>query len=157
MDRRYLSNGAYWDKRPDWRVNAGSMMSTDLTPFLSTFGGIITYELEKKNIESTYILLFIAWRYECYKNVRVFVQLIEGSETFDWYTTKLEMHYQRYASQFFIYTGPIKNTWLMRDGKMFRTKLELDFTQRDGILNIIISERSKSKHIRKPIWLDPKM
>jgi hypothetical protein len=34
------------------------------------------------------------------------------------------------------------------------TELELDFTQRDGVLNIIISERNNDNHARRPKWIN---
>lgn len=54
---RYFSNGAYWNKEPIWEVDTGSMMSADLIHFLSTFEGILTYELEKK-VSSQHIFDF---------------------------------------------------------------------------------------------------
>jgi hypothetical protein len=37
------------------------------------------------------------------------------------------------------------------------TKLELDFTQRNGVLNITISEGVEDEHTKRPVWIDPKM
>jgi hypothetical protein len=115
------------------------------------------YKLE--GAMSTYIWLFVAWKSEGYKEFHVFVHLIEYDEWIDWYKLELKTYYQRYANQLSTYTDPVIDTWLTRNGKVFMTKLELDFTQRnrrDGVLNITISERSKDKHAKKLIQLDPK-
>jgi hypothetical protein len=152
-----FSHGAYWNKKPDWKVDAGRMTSTYLTPFLSTFEGVITYRLKRKGGMSKYIQLFVAWKSEGYKKFRVFVHLTESDKLFFRYTTKLEEYYQRHANQLSTYAGPIKNTWLIPDDTVLMTRLELNFTQRDGVLNIAISEGVKDKHAKKPIWLDPKM
>jgi hypothetical protein len=158
--RKWLSSGANWNKEPDWRVNAGDMTYANLTPFLSTFEGAVVYKLERKGDKLPYIWLFVAWKSEGYKKFHMFVHLIESDEWIDWNETKLETYYRRYANQLSTYTDPIIDTWLTRNGKVFMTKLELDFTQRnrrDGVLNITISERSKDKHTKKLIQLDPKM
>jgi hypothetical protein len=141
-----FSNGANWNKEPDWTINPGYMTSANLTPFLSTFEGSVTYEL-KKGFMSTHIDLFVAWKSDGYRKYHVFVQLIEYDKWIDWDKTKLEMYYQTYANQLSTYTNPIIDTWLLDDDTVFMTRLELDFTQRDwrdGVLNITISERIKT-------------
>jgi hypothetical protein len=106
----HFSNGAYQNWFSTRDVEAGSRMWTNLKPFLSTFEGGITYQLEKKGVGSTYTRLFVAWKSESYKKFQVSVQLIESDETFDWPKTKLEEYYRRYSSQLSTYTDPIKDT-----------------------------------------------
>jgi hypothetical protein len=151
----YFNNGVHLNKRPD-EVDAGSMMSTVLTPFLSAFEGVLTYELEK-GVKSTHIQLFVAWKSEGYENFHVSVQLIKHDEILLWHTTKIGMYYQRYTNQFSTYTGPTKDTWSLDDGTVLMTRLELDFTQRDGVLSITISEGVKDNHTKIPEQINSKM
>jgi hypothetical protein len=153
---RYFSTGIDWYEEPDEKVYAGDMMSIDLVPLLSTFEGVLTYDLKRKGAESTYIRLFVTWKSESYKELLVFVHLIEYEGWCGWGKNKLEEYCQRYASQLCAYTAPVKDTWLMPDGTVLMTELELDFTQRDGVLNITISEGIKNEHTRMPEWVSLK-
>jgi hypothetical protein len=145
-----------WDEEPAEKVYAGNIMSVDLVPSLSTFEGRLTYDLEKRGVESTYTRLFVAWKSEGYKEICVFVHLIEYEVWYGWTKSTLEEYCQRYASQLCAYTGPIKDAWLMPNGAVLMTELELDFTQRDGVLNITISEVEKYHNTRTPIHIDLK-
>jgi hypothetical protein len=156
MDGRFFSIGIKWDRYPDERIYADGMMSIDLIPLLSIFDGIVTYELERKNVRSTYIRLFVAWKSEGYKKFQVFLHLIEYGKQYVWSKAKLEEYYQRYASQLYTYTYPIIDTWLMPDGTVLKTKLELDFTQRDGVLSVNISEGIRDERTRRPEWFNLK-
>jgi hypothetical protein len=151
---KHFSTGIDWDEEPDEEVYAGDTMNVDLVPLLSTFEGLLTYGLKKRGIESTYIQLFVTWKSEGYKELRVFVHLIEYDGWCGWGKDKLEEYCQRYASQLCTYTGPIRDTWLMPDGTVLMTELELDFTQRDGVLNITISEGVKDEHTKKLEWFN---
>jgi hypothetical protein len=82
--------------------------------------------------------------------------LVEHDEEVGLFYSQLETHHQRYASQLSTYTGPIKDTWLPHDGKVLMTKMELDFTQRDGVLNITISEGVKDDHTGRPEQISPR-
>jgi hypothetical protein len=158
--RGYFGNGTNGDENPDEDVDTGSMKCVDLTPYLVAFEGAIMHKLERKHVktgnqfEPTDIHLFIAWRSEGYKKLRVFVHLIEHDKQLYWRKTSQEEYYQRYASQLCTYTDPIKDTWLIPDGKVLTTGLELDFTQRDGVLNITISEGVESEKTKRPEWID---
>jgi hypothetical protein len=155
--------GADWNNYPDWDICASMMTNTDFIPFLATLEGVLTYELQKRNVEfddrseSTRIRFFVVWKSEGYKKFRAFVHLIEYDELLDWNRITLEEYYQRYANQFSIYTDPIRNTWLLDDGTVLMTRLELDFTQRDGVLGITVSEGSKDDHTRRSEWFSPEM
>jgi hypothetical protein len=94
MHGRHFSTGVEWNRELDEKVYAGNMMSVDLMPLLSTFEGTITYELGKKDVESTYIRLFVTWKSESYKELRVFVRLIEYEAWYDWCKVKLEEYCQ---------------------------------------------------------------
>jgi hypothetical protein len=159
-DRRGFNNDAYWNKQPDWEIDASSMMYVDLIPFLSTFGGVLTYQLQREDMEfdcqpeSTHIRIFVAWKSEGYKKLRVFAHLIEYEEWCSWSGAKLEEYYHKHASQLCTYTGPVKDTWLTRNGMVLTTELELDFTQRDGVLNITISEGIRDGHTKRPEWIN---
>jgi hypothetical protein len=164
-----LTDGRYYSSEVDrnghlyWKVNTANEMSVDLMPFRSTFGGVLTCALKTRYVNSSnppkliHIRLFVAWKSEGYKKLRIFVQLVRCYKFLHWDKIKLEEYYQRYVNQFSPYTGPIKDTWLTDDGAVLMTKLELDFTQRDGVLNITISEGIGNDHTRRPIWIDPKM
>jgi hypothetical protein len=159
-DRGCFSSGAGWNRYPDWEIDTGSMMRADLIPFLSTFKGVLTYQLQKEHVkpddqsELPYIRLLMAWKSEGYKKFCMFIHLIECNKQINWNRIKLEEYYQGYASQLCTYTGPIKDTWLMHGGTVLMTRLELDFTQRDGVLNVTISEGVENEHTRIPIWID---
>jgi hypothetical protein len=161
INRGYFSNGADWHEKPNEKVNNSILMSASLMPFLSTFEGVLAYELQRNYeksselFESTYILFFVAWKSEGYKKFRMFTHLIEHNEYIDWNEIKLEEYYQRYANRLNTYTRPIKDTWLISDGTVLKTELGLDFTKRDGVLSIIISEGIRDNHIKKSIWISP--
>jgi hypothetical protein len=162
MNGRCFSTGIDWVEKPDERVDAGSMMSVELLPSLATFEGILTYELGSeyrsfdRQRESTLVQLFVIWKSEGCKRFRVLVHLIEYDEPIKWKEIKLEEYYQRRASQLSAYNGPIKDTWLMHDGTVLMTRLELNFTQRDGVLNITISEGVGDDHTKILELIDPK-
>jgi hypothetical protein len=162
-DERSFSSGLSWDKYPDDEVDTGSMISVGLKSPLSALGGILMYRLQKKyvesddQLESIYTLLFVVWKSEGYKKFSVLVQLIDCDKTFSWRKIDQEEYYQRYVSQLSTYTGPIKDTWLTRGGTVLMTILELDFTQRDGVLSLTISEGIKDDHTKMPELIDPKV
>jgi hypothetical protein len=157
--RGYFSSGADSIEDPAKEVDAGSMNSVGLMPSLVAFEGALMYGLERKRVKSsnqpepTDIQLFIAWKSEGYEKFSVFVHLIEDDKQFYWRKATLGEYYQRYASQLCTYTGPIKNTWLIPDGTVLVTELELDFTQRDGVLNITISEGVEDEKTKRPEWI----
>jgi hypothetical protein len=157
-----FSDGADWNMWPDMEVMAGNMIKADLMPFLAVFEGILIYELLRKHVDpsdqtkSTLNLLLVAWKSEGYKKFHVLVQLIECNVWPYWYNFKPEEYYQRYASQLCTYTDPIEDTWLIHDGTVLTTRLELDFTQRDGVLNIVISEGIRDDHTKRPEWINLK-
>jgi hypothetical protein len=157
----YSSSGTNWNEDPDAEVDAGSMISVEFKPLLTAFGGVLTYQLQREDVnpgnrrDSTHIRLFVVWKSEDYKKFRVFVQLIECSKTLCWDEIKLEEYYQRYANQLCAYTDPIKDKWLIYDDTVLITGLELDFTQRDGVLNITISEGSRDVDAKRPEWISP--
>jgi hypothetical protein len=158
-DQGHFDNGAYWDSYPAWNIHAGDEKFTSLIPFLATFEGIIVYELRRKSVYSgkrlspKHTLLFVAWKFEGYKKFHVFAQLIRCNERFNWNTSMLEEYYRRYVNQFSIYTGPIKDTWLMPDGTVLMTELELNVTQGSGLLNMTISEEISNERTRRLEWI----
>jgi hypothetical protein len=158
---RYFSSGADWYECSGRRIDVGSMMSSDFEPLLTTFGGVLTYMLQKEDVSSSdqpelsYIRLFVVWKSEGYRNFRAFVRLIEYDEKFCWNIDRLKECYQRYTSQLSTYAGPVRDTWLVHGVTVLITGLELDFTQRDGVLNITISEGSENEHARRPERIDP--
>jgi hypothetical protein len=154
MHGGYFSTGIDWNERPGHRVKSGDIMSVDLTPRLSTFEGILTYEVEKEDREPAYVNLFVTWKSEGHKNFRVFIHLIEHKQSCSWNKVKVEEYCQRYASQLCTYTGPINDTWLMPDGTVLMAKLELNYAQRDGVLNITISEGIRDEHTKGPEWIN---
>jgi hypothetical protein len=137
------------------------MTSAVLTSPWVESGGAIIYQLQRKcvksdkQLEPTSILLFIAWKSEGYKVLRVFVQLMECDKTFHWDKIRLKEYYQKYASQLCTYTSPIKDTWLTRDSTILMTGLKLDPAQGDDVLNITISDGVKDEHTKRPVWISP--
>jgi hypothetical protein len=161
INRKDFSNSMSWNKYPDVEIDTDSMMNADLTSSWAEFEGGLMYQLKRKRIRSvgqpdlTFTLLFIAWKSYGYKTFHVFVQLMECDRTFRWDKIKQKEYYQRYASQLCTYTGPIKDTWLLDDGTVMMTKLKLDFTQRDGVLNVTISEGVRDEHTKRSVWINP--
>jgi hypothetical protein len=155
-----FSGGADWNKCPGRKVKPGNVMSADSVPFLAVFGGVLIYELQGKHVVpsnrlgSTRTLLLVAWKSEGYKKFRVLVHFIECNVRPYWFNFKPEEYYQRYAGQFSTYAGFIEDTWLTSDGVVIMIRLELDFTQRDGVLNITISESVKDEHTKRPEWIN---
>jgi hypothetical protein len=157
----HFSNGVDWDDDPDEDVDAGSMKKIDLVPLQATLKGILMYSLERRHVKTSNrheperIQLLVTWKSESYKKFRVFVHLIEYDKAFYWDKLNPKEYYQRYANQFSTYTGPIKDTWLMPDGTVLATELELDFTQKDGVLSVTISEGVEDKNTKRSEWLNP--
>jgi hypothetical protein len=89
--------------------------------------------------------------------LRARARLIECDKQIKWNSYKLEECRQKYANQLCAYTGIIEDTWLIHDGTVLITKLGLDFTQRDCILNLVISEGVKNGRGRRSVWINPKM
>jgi hypothetical protein len=161
-DRHWSVINIYWNNEPDEEIDAGSMASAELEPFRVKFRGGLTYRLQRKNIqsddqlESTSTLLLITWKSEGYKVPRVLVCLVEYDKQFRWSGYKLKEYHQRYTNQLSTYTGPVEDTWLIPDSTVLMTRLELDFTQRVGVLNITITEGVEGEHTKRPIWINPK-
>jgi hypothetical protein len=159
IEGEYFIINANYNDKPDREVDTGNMMNVDLIPFLSTFGSGLTYELQSRydkhgnQRESTHVRFLVAWKSEGYKKFFVFVHLMEYDKWFDWDRINLKECYQRYASQFCTYTNPIKNTWLIYNDTALMTELELDFTQRDGVLNITISEGIRDEYTKRSEWI----
>jgi hypothetical protein len=159
-DAAYLLNNIGWVEPPNVEIDAGSMTRVDLLPLRMAFDGGLLYFLKRKHVEtdnqleSNIYRLFIGWKHEGYKKLRAFVQLIECDKTFGWDKFKPEEYFQRYISQLSTYTGPIKDTWLIYDGTVLMTELELDFTKRDGRLNLTISEGVSDGHTKRPEWIN---
>jgi hypothetical protein len=163
-----LINGKYYysdscmDFHSSKEVETGCTNRLNFKPSLITFGSAILYQLQRKDIksddrlESTTTLLFITWKFEGYKELSVLVQLLECDKTFRWSKFSSREYYRKYVNQLCTYTDPIKDIWLTRDGTVFMTRLELDFTQRDGMLNITISEGIKEDHVKIPELIDPR-
>jgi hypothetical protein len=157
----YFSNGATCNERPHWGEKGGSSMCIDFVPFLAVFEGALICKLQKEHTkiddqsDPTYILLFVAWKSEGYKKFYAFVHLIEYDKTVHWDEIKIEEYYQSCASQLSTYIGPIKDTWSIPNDTVLMTELKLgsDFTQRDGVLNVTISEGIWDSHTRRPEWV----
>jgi hypothetical protein len=162
-NQRSFVNFMNWKKYIDNEVDTGSMTNAVLISSWAAFEGGLTYQLQRKSVksdnqlESTYTLLFITWKSEGYKELRARVHLIECDKRIEWNQYKLEEYRQRHHSQLNTYTGPIKDTWLIHDGTVLVTRLELNLTQRNGVLNITISEGIKDKHTKRPEWISPEV
>jgi hypothetical protein len=160
--RGYFSGSADWNEYSVQEVDDKNTISVDSKSSPDRFKGALICKLQKVDVksdaqfESIYTLLLIVWKYEGHKKFRVFVRLMECDKAFHWDKVTLEEYYQKYASQLRTYTGSIKDTWLLHDNTVLMTRLELDFTQGNGGLGIIISEGVKDEHTRKPEWIDPK-
>jgi hypothetical protein len=150
-----------WNKYPNVEIDTDCIMNADLTSSWAEFEGGLTYQLQRKcvksdgQLETTYTLLFITWKFEGYKTPRVRVHLIECDKQIMWNRYKQEEYRQRYANQFNTYTGPIEDTWLIHDGTVLMTRLKLDFTQSNSVLNITISEGTKGSHTKRPELVRP--
>jgi hypothetical protein len=148
------------NKRLDKDIDTGNMMNADLLPKLAAFEGAVVYELERKHVkfgnrpEATHILFLMGWKTEGYKKFRVFVHLIKCDEQYYWRKIQPGEYYQKCANQLCTYTSPIKDTWLMPDGTVLMTEFELDFTLRDGILNMTISKGVYDDHTKRPEWIN---
>jgi hypothetical protein len=87
-NENYLSSDIIWNRYLGQEVGAGDMMSVDFKPSSSASEGILMYELEREDIESddqsksTYLQLCITWNFKGYKELRVFVHLIENEKCF---------------------------------------------------------------------------
>jgi hypothetical protein len=164
-DRRGFNSDAEWNKYkyPDWEVDANNMMSVELKPSHPTFGGVLTYQLQSRRdklgnqSESTCIRLLVAWKFEDYINPRMLIRLMKHDKQINWDRIKLEDYYQKYASQLSMYTGPIKDKWMLDDDTVLMTGLKLEFTHGYGALNITISEGIIDEHVKEPVWIDSKM
>jgi hypothetical protein len=162
-NRGYFSTGVFLNGHPAQEVEAGRMKSFGFEPSPLVFEGVLAYELERRytkpgeEFELTHVLLFVVWKSEGYRKLRAYINLVEYDEKFYWNNAKLDEYYRSNVDQLSIYTSPIRDTWLTRDGTVFMTNLELDFTQRHDALNIIISESVTDNYTRRPEWINPRM
>jgi hypothetical protein len=158
----YFIRGEILNKYPTREVNANDMTSIELKYTLGMFEGAFICELQKETtkmdnqLESPHISLFVAWKSEDDKEHYTCVKLIECDRAFHWDKTKLKKCYQGYTNQLNTYTGLIKDIWLRPDNTVLMTRLELDFTQRDIVLNITISEGVEDDYTKRPEWIDVK-
>jgi hypothetical protein len=161
-DIRYFSSGARHNEAPAREVDAGNIMSFELTPFRTMFEGVLMCKLWRKDVESDnqpellYTLLLMAWKSEGYKKFYMFVQLLECDKAFRWDEIKPKEYYRRYAGQLSPYTSPIKETWLLPDSTVLMTELELNFTLVNRRLNITISEGTWNECTKRPEWINMK-
>jgi hypothetical protein len=115
-DEKGFVNFINWNKQLDMEIDAGSITNADLIPDLAAFEGSLMYQLQKKSVksdkqpESTYTLLFVAWKYKGYEKFQAVVKLIEFDERICWNVYKLKEYYRRYVNQLSTYTGSIKDT-----------------------------------------------
>jgi hypothetical protein len=138
--RGYFSTGVFLNGHPAQEIDAGRMKSFGFESSPLVFGGILTYELERyekphEEFELAHVLLFIVWKSEGYRKLHVHINLVECDERFYWSNAKLDEYYRSYVDQLSTYAGPIRDTWLTRNGTVLMTRLELDFTQRHDALN----------------------
>jgi hypothetical protein len=105
--------------------------------------------------ESTHAQLLVAWKYKGYKKVRVFIHLIECDEQIDWNEIKLRICCQRCVNQLSTYTDLTKETWLLHDGTVLMTRLELYLIQ-DGVVCVVISDSFRDNRIKKSVWISSK-
>jgi hypothetical protein len=159
IDQKCFNSGADWNNYSAQEADTEHREVIYFTPLLATFEGGLTYQLQRKCVksdgqpESTYVLLFVAWKSKGYREFCACLNLIECDRQVKWNETKLEEYYQKYANQLCTYIGPIKDTWLIH-GTVLMTKLELDFARRDGVLKITISKGIRTAHTRKPVWIN---
>jgi hypothetical protein len=157
--RGYFSSSAGRNRYFIQEEDDDSVMNDDFRPFHASLEGALICKLQRGSVKSDdqselIYTLFIAWKSESYKKFRIFVHLMECDKTFLWDEIKIEEYYQNYASQLSIYTGLIRNTWLMHDGTVLMTELELDFMQGDGELNLTISKGIGYEYTRRPEWIN---
>jgi hypothetical protein len=151
MHGLYSNTSAGQNEHSNWCVYDGNTISDGVRPFLTTFGGVLTYVLDRKDVkpdeklEPTQARLCVSWKSEGYKKFRVFIQLVEYDKTFRWDIFNLNEYRQRYDNQLSAYTGPIKGTWLVGDDLVLMIRLV-----------ITISESVKDEHTKRPVWFDPK-
>jgi hypothetical protein len=161
INRGYFSDGSRWNRYLAEEVDPGGMVNIEFKYSLATFEGALAYKLQRGDVKSngqfepTCILLFVAWKSDGYRKICAYVRLLEYDEWFYWNETKLKEYYQMHASQLSIYTGPSKETWSIHNDVVLVTGLELDFAQRDGRLNIFISENVKNEYTKIPVWVGP--
>jgi hypothetical protein len=158
-------HGADWSEHPAQEIDSGSTMSVEVVLLRATCDGVLMYQLQRKDVESddqpelTRSRLLVAWKAEGYEKPRVSVQLMESDRAFRWdnYWDKFELeeYQQRYTNRLSAYIDPIKETWLMDDGTVLMTGLELDFAQKSGVLNITISEGIRDEHTKRSVWIGP--
>jgi hypothetical protein len=155
-DQECCSYSAGWNMYSVQEAETDRMMSVEFKYSLEAFKGAIMCELRREYIEQTHIWLLVVWRSVGYKKFRICVCLLECYESFVWNENRLREYYQRYARQLDRYTGPIEDTWLIHDGAVLMTRLELSFLKRDSKLNMTISEGIKDAYTNIPVWIGPK-
>jgi hypothetical protein len=101
----HFNSEEYWEDYPFRQVWIGELRTVDLKPSLSVFEGVLTCSLVRKYVEPNgrtkykWILLFLIWKSEGYRDLRAFVRLIECKKGYYWNEVKLREYYQRYANQ----------------------------------------------------------
>jgi hypothetical protein len=142
-DQRCFIHGAEWNRYPARGMEAGNMMSIEFKSSLEASKGVIMYELRRNYVESTSIQLFVTWESASYKEFRVCTHLLKCNNLFVWNEIRLKGYYRKCVRQLRTYTKPIEDTWLIHDGIVLRTRLELTFVKSNSRLNVTISEGIK--------------
>jgi hypothetical protein len=118
-------------KRTDNQLNSSAASTNDTTP-------------------NTYLLVicYIGWHeygfYAC---------LIECANDYTWDENKLWLFYREYRKKICKNCKDKINTWLMNDGTLIKTKLDVSYGS-DYKLNIVISDGTGIHNMKKPLQFD---
>jgi hypothetical protein len=154
IDQKCFSYGAEWHMSSAREVGSRNMMSIEFKYSPEAFRGVVIYKLGRTYVKSKPIHLFLVWKSDGYKRFRVYVRLLEYDKPFVWSEIRLKEYYQRCTHQLHTYTDPIEDTWLIPDGILLMTRLELAFVKRDGKLKVTISEGIRDSYIKRPEWIN---
>jgi hypothetical protein len=151
--------GGEWHAVPDQGIDVNAIMRNciELDYGQGILEGALIYKIQRKDTvsdqssqnESKYTQLLVAWRVEHTKELVVRGLLVEHDGKLD--EDKLRQLYQKCWHLFDTWVDPIKNGWLLNDGKELKTEVK---AMNGGYRwDISISEEVEYDD-KRPLWID---
>jgi hypothetical protein len=164
----YFSTGTICHVSPNQQVNTSGIMeaSFEIDSNQRGFEGALLYKLQKKHTAGTdnqsngsttpiedaaaNIYLLVSWNYDY--DHKFYACLIRCSNNFTWNEAKLGSSHREYTYKFHWGHKPVIMAWLVYDGAVMKTKLDIIY-ESGYKLDIIISEEVEKYNMEGPMRL----
>jgi hypothetical protein len=167
----YFCNHGSYNEYPIERTDIGAMMKIGFSFGLDKLpGGILMYKVQRKRgvmsdrqpkadatptevVEDTSktMRLLVVWEIEHFRDLRVYIVLVEHDNELEWDEDRLsELHQKRWHS-LNAWIDSTRNNWLLDDGAVLETTIKV--MNGGHRWDIFISEGSND-NVRRPLWID---